>query len=112
MVCRRSDSQHFLKLDIIMSADKGRGAWINGEVYKRPERLGQDAIELVATADPYRFRMEKVGHLVNDFYTSELKARTYPDALGYYMLFARIRQGLCRSQSRDLGCGTISCDSS
>jgi fructose-1,6-bisphosphatase/inositol monophosphatase family enzyme len=74
------------ELDVIMSADKGRGAWINGEVYKRPERLGQDAIELVATADPYRFRMEKVGHLVNDFYTSELKARTYPDALGYYML--------------------------
>ncbi|MFZ9521020.1 MAG: inositol monophosphatase family protein [Silvanigrellaceae bacterium] len=74
------------ELGIVMSAERGRGVWINGEVYRRPERLGQDAIELIATADPYRFRMEKVGHLVNDFYTGELKARTYPDALGYYML--------------------------
>lgn len=74
------------ELGIVMSALRGQGVWINGERYTRPERVGQDAIELVATADPYRFRMENVGRLVNDFYTGEIKARTYPDALGYYML--------------------------
>jgi fructose-1,6-bisphosphatase/inositol monophosphatase family enzyme len=74
------------ELGIVMSAERGRGVWINGEAYQRPDRLGQDAIELVATADPYRFRMEKVGHLVDEFYAREIKARTYPDALGYYML--------------------------
>jgi histidinol-phosphatase len=74
------------ELGIVMSAERGRGVWINDEEYQRPERLGQDAIELVATADPYRFRMENVGHLVNDFYSRDIKARTYPDALGYYML--------------------------
>lgn len=73
-------------MDIVMSAERGRGVWINDVPYQRPERVGQDAIELVATADPYRFRMENVGHLVNAFYTGEMKARTYPDALGYYML--------------------------
>jgi fructose-1,6-bisphosphatase/inositol monophosphatase family enzyme len=74
------------ELGIVMSAERGRGVWINGEAYRRPERLGQDAIELVATADPYRFRMENSGHLVADFYTREIKSRTYPDALGYFML--------------------------
>ncbi|MEN9808611.1 MAG: hypothetical protein RLZZ488_178 [Pseudomonadota bacterium] len=73
-------------MGIVMSAQRGKGVWINGEAYRRPQRIGQDAIELVATADPYRFRMENVGHLVNDFYAGEIKARTYPDALGYYML--------------------------
>lgn len=71
---------------VVMSAQSGKGVWINGQPYQRPERIGQDAIELVATADPYRFRMENVGHLVSDFYAGEIKARTYPDALGYYLL--------------------------
>ncbi|NBO37068.1 inositol monophosphatase family protein [bacterium] len=73
-------------LGIVMSAERGRGVWINDVAYTQPERIGQDAIELVATADPYRFAMENVGQLVNSFYTGSIKARTYPDALGYYML--------------------------
>lgn len=74
------------ELGIVMSAERGRGVWINNVPYVRPERIGQDAIELVATADPYRFAMENVGQLVPEFYTRSIKARTYPDALGYYML--------------------------
>lgn len=74
------------ELGIVMSAERGRGVWMNDELYQKPERVGQDAIELVATADPYRFQMENVGHLVPAFYSQGLKARTYPDALGYYML--------------------------
>jgi fructose-1,6-bisphosphatase/inositol monophosphatase family enzyme len=73
-------------LGIVMSAERDRGVWINGEPYVKPARVGQEAIELVATADPYRFRMENVGALVEYFYSGEIKARTYPDALGYYML--------------------------
>jgi myo-inositol-1(or 4)-monophosphatase len=74
------------ELGIVMSAERGKGVWINGVPYVRPARIGQEAIELVATADPYRFGMEKVGHLLPYFYTGEIKSRTYPDALGYYML--------------------------
>jgi fructose-1,6-bisphosphatase/inositol monophosphatase family enzyme len=70
----------------VMSAERGRGVWINNMPYARPDRVGQDAIELVATADPYRFRMENRGLLVDGFYGNEIKARTYPDALGYYLL--------------------------
>jgi histidinol-phosphatase len=74
------------ELGIVMSAERGKGVWINNVPYVRPARLGQEAIELVATADPYRFGMEKVGHLLPYFYTNNIKSRTYPDALGYYML--------------------------
>lgn len=74
------------EMGIIMSAERGRGVWINNIPYVRPERVGQDAIEIVATADPYRFAMENVGSLVPEFYTGHIKSRTYPDALGYYML--------------------------
>jgi len=74
------------EMGIVMSGERGRGVWINNVPYVRPERIGQDAIELVATADPYRFAMENVGQLVPEFYTGAIKARTYPDALGYYML--------------------------
>ncbi|MBM3383009.1 MAG: inositol monophosphatase [Betaproteobacteria bacterium] len=74
------------EMGIVMSAERGCGVWINNIPYVRSERIGQDAIELVATADPYRFAMENVGQLVPKFYTESIKARTYPDALGYYML--------------------------
>ncbi|MEY2989022.1 MAG: hypothetical protein RJB13_2543 [Pseudomonadota bacterium] len=74
------------ELGIVMSAERGRGVWINNMPYARPERVGQDAIELVATADPYRFRMEHRGQLIDSFYGKDIKSRTYPDALGYYLL--------------------------
>lgn len=74
------------EMGIVMSGERGRGVWINNVPYVRSERIGQDAIELVATADPYRFAMENVDQLVPEFYTGAIKARTYPDALGYYML--------------------------
>ncbi len=74
------------ELGIVMSAERGRGVWINNVPYARPDRVGQDAIELVATADPYRFLMENAGHLIDSFYGRDIKSRTYPDALGYYLL--------------------------
>lgn len=74
------------EMGIVMSAERGRGVWINNMPYVRPERVGQEAIEIVATADPYRFRMENAPQLVDAFYSGEIKARTYPDALGYYLL--------------------------
>lgn len=74
------------ELGIVMSAERGRGVWINNIPYARPDRVGQEAVELVATADPYRFRMENFGSLIDAFYGNEVKARTYPDALGYYLL--------------------------
>lgn len=74
------------ELGIVMSAERERGVWINNVPYARPDRVGQDAIELVATADPYRFLMENAGHLIDSFYGRDIKSRTYPDALGYYLL--------------------------
>ena len=43
-------------------------------------------IELLATADHYRFRMEGKDNVLHSLLAEPFKTRTYPDALGYYML--------------------------
>ncbi|APJ02673.1 inositol monophosphatase family protein [Silvanigrella aquatica] len=73
-------------LDITMSARKGHGAYINNEKYERSALVGSSHIEIIATADPYRFFIEKKENILNVLFGSEKKSRTYPDALGYYML--------------------------
>jgi len=73
-------------LGIVMAARKGGGVTINGAPYVKPHRVGANAIELVATADPYRFRMAGEGPRIQRLLGSAFKTRTYPDALGYYLL--------------------------
>lgn len=74
------------EMNIVMSAMKGKGAFINDVPYKKPARVGSQAIELIATADPYRFRMEGKERALEFLNSPERKTRTYPDALGYYLL--------------------------
>ena len=71
-------------MGILMAAQLGAGLTINGVPYVKP--LPNLNRELFATADAYRFYRQ--GHeskwlLLN---TPPFKARTYPDALGYYLL--------------------------
>lgn len=73
-------------MGITMSALKGHGVFVNGEPYQRPRLLGSEAVEIVATADPYRFRLEGHEGVFSTLYGEPFKARTYPDALGYYLL--------------------------
>ncbi len=73
-------------MNIIMSAVQGHGAFINGEKYVKPKIVGSPHIELVATADVYRFYMEKKEKVLGFFYGSKIKTRTYCDALAYYLL--------------------------
>ncbi|BBH51867.1 inositol monophosphatase family protein [Fluviispira sanaruensis] len=73
-------------MGITMSALKGQGAFINGEKYIKPPLVGNPNIEIVATADPYRFYIEQKGEILQTLYGPQIKTRTYPDALGYYML--------------------------
>jgi len=74
------------EMGIKMSAQRGKGAFVNGERYVRSRFVGASQIELVATADPYRFRMEGRGGVQQALYGDAFKARTYPDALGYHLL--------------------------
>jgi fructose-1,6-bisphosphatase/inositol monophosphatase family enzyme len=73
-------------MDITMSAIKGGGTFINNKKYEKTRLVGSSHIEIIATADPYRFYIEKKEKLLKILYGSEKKSRTYPDALGYYML--------------------------
>ena len=74
-------------MGVMMTAQKGKGAFLNGRRYARPAQLGRPEIEIVATADPYRFVMENQQPCLNAFYGGgDFKCRTYPDALGYYLL--------------------------
>ena len=73
-------------LNITMSAMKGKGVFINDVPYKKTNLVGNSAIEIIATADPYRFYLEKKDQLIQTLYSDKYKARTYPDALGYYLL--------------------------
>ncbi|WP_161597637.1 inositol monophosphatase family protein [Fluviispira multicolorata] len=73
-------------MGITMSAQKGKGAYINGEKYIKSPLLGSNHIEIVATADPYRFYLEQKGEILQTLYGQNKKSRTYPDALGYYLL--------------------------
>ena len=72
------------RLGIQMFAVKSRGVKINGKPYLAPS-LSSD---ILATADPYRFHQTGNSKLIEQFYgaNSLFKARTYPDALGYYLL--------------------------
>lgn len=73
-------------LGITMSAIKGNGAFINDEKYVKSPLVGSSHIEIIATADPYRFYLEKKDELIKELYCNDKKSRTYPDALGYYLL--------------------------
>lgn len=73
-------------LGITIAARLGGGVQINGVPYQRSHRVGAEAIELVATADPYRFRMTGQGPRIQRLLGSAFRTRTYPDALGYYLL--------------------------
>lgn len=73
-------------MNIVMSAVKGQGAFINGVKYTKPKIVGSPHIELIATSDIYRFHMEKKEKALENFYGSKMKTRTYGDALAYYLL--------------------------
>ena len=73
-------------LGITMSAMKGKGAFINDEKYYKTPLVGSSHIELIATADVYRFYLEKKDNLIQKLSGKDFKSRTYSDALGYYML--------------------------
>jgi histidinol-phosphatase len=73
-------------MNIVMSAVKGQGAFINQTRYVKPKIVGSSHIELVATADIYRFYMEKKEKVLEFFYQTKVKTRTYGDALAYYLL--------------------------
>lgn len=73
-------------MNIVMSAIRGQGAFINNKKYIKPKLVGSQHIELIATSDVYRFYMEKKEKLVDFFYSSKVKTRTYGDALAYYLL--------------------------
>ena len=73
-------------MGVQMSAIAGEGVWINDEPYVRSALVGQHNIEVVATADPYRFRMEGQTKVLEHLYAEPFRARTYPDALGYYFV--------------------------
>ncbi len=73
-------------LNITMSAMKGKGTFINDLPYNRTKLVGHAAIEIVATADPYRFYLENKADFIKTLYSEQYKTRTYPDALGYYLL--------------------------
>ncbi len=73
-------------MGIVMSAMKGHGTYINDKKYVRPKILGSSHIELLGTSDIYRFYMEKKDPVLSQFYGPNMKARTYGDALGYYLL--------------------------
>ena len=73
-------------MNITMSAMRGGGVYINDKKYERSRLVGSPNIEIVATADPYRFYLQQKDDLIKTLYGDGYKARTYPDALGYYML--------------------------
>ncbi|MGY3803351.1 inositol monophosphatase family protein [Pigmentibacter ruber] len=73
-------------LNITMSAMKGSGVFINDSPYSRCKLVGNPLIELIATADPYRFYTENKKEFIQELYSEKYKSRTYPDALGYYLL--------------------------
>ena len=73
-------------LGIKMSAQRGKGVFIGKERYVRSRFVGAPQVEIVATADAYRFRMEGSGAVQETLYGEKFKARTYPDALGYWLL--------------------------
>lgn len=73
-------------MNITISAMKGFGAFINDEPYKKPPLVGRSQIELIASADIYRYYIEKKEALINTLCTEKYKTRIYPDALGYHLL--------------------------
>lgn len=73
-------------LNITISAIKDRGTFINDKKYKKSSLVGNSNIEIIATADPYRFYLEQKDDLLKILYSSNMRSRTYPDALGYYLL--------------------------
>lgn len=73
-------------LGLKMSALRGKGAFLGTERYVRSRFVGSPQVEIVATADPYRFRMEGKAHVMEALYGGGFKSRTYPDALGYHLL--------------------------
>jgi histidinol-phosphatase len=73
-------------MGIKMSALRGKGAFLGSKPYVRSPFVGASQVEIVATADPYRFRMEGKEAALAALYGPGFKARTYPDALGYWLL--------------------------
>lgn len=73
-------------LGVKMSALKGHGAFVGTERFVKSSFVGASQVEIVATADPYRFRMEGKEKPLEALYGPHFKARTYPDALGYWLL--------------------------
>ena len=71
-----------------LTARKGNGAFLNGERVVNPQILQKSGCqsEILAVADPYRFRMCGFGSIVNQLLNEPFKTRVYPDALGYMLL--------------------------
>jgi fructose-1,6-bisphosphatase/inositol monophosphatase family enzyme len=74
------------EMQIKMSAQRGGGLFLNEEKWEYSRHHANENIEIVATADPYRFFMEQKNPVVETLYGPGFKSRTYPDALGYYLL--------------------------
>jgi histidinol-phosphatase len=76
------------ELGWVLHGRLGRGATFNGKLIdplkaSDPKRLRSD---ILAIADPYRFRMSGFSDTVDELLSDPFKTRVYPDALGYMLL--------------------------
>lgn len=77
------------ELEWVLHARKGRGAFMNGQlVPPTPSVDGERrrSSEILALADPYRFRMVSAGPVLETLLADPFRCRVYPDALGYMLL--------------------------
>ncbi len=78
------------ELDWVLHARKGAGASFNGKLLLSPDHQGSQfsaaASDILAIADPYRFRSVGAGAIVDRLLAEPYHTRVYPDALGYMLL--------------------------
>lgn len=72
----------------VLHGRRGRGATFNGKLIDplRAADPSRPRSDILAIADPYRFRMAGFGETVNTLLADPFKTRVYPDALGYMLL--------------------------
>jgi histidinol-phosphatase len=76
------------ELGWVLHGRLGRGATFNGKLID-PQRASDPArqrSDILAIADPYRFRMSGFSDTVDELLSDPFKTRVYPDALGYMLL--------------------------
>ena len=71
-----------------LHARKGRGAYFNGERVNKAAAASvqPEPSDILAIADPYRFRTVGAGGVLTALLEDPYRSRTYPDALGYMLL--------------------------